>query len=301
MARSYANVATAIWRDDDFCALSAAEQQAYFLLITQPDISAAGVLTMALARWASRTKDGTRESLRAALEGLEAHRFVVIDDETDELLVRSFVRWDGGYTNSKRRFAIRDAAEQIMSNAIRRALAAEFERLDLPADWIPAFSQVDSLSIAHTENEDGLSENPGCPTPENSDTRRVVVTKAMGVVPATHTPQPTTPVPSRSADPPASGRKRGTRLPEDFAVTDEMKTWFAENCRAVDGRRETEKFRNYWRAKSGKDATKIDWPATWRNWMLTAAERAGPRPGGPLTGANRHTNQRHDNPFAEQP
>lgn len=77
-----------------------------------------------------------------------------------------------------------------------------------------------------------------------------------------------------------------------------MKTWFAENCRGVDGPRETEKFRNYWRSKSGKDATKLDWPATWRNWMLTAADRAGPR--GPFTGANRHTSQRHDNPFAEQ-
>lgn len=300
MARAYANVATAIWRDDDFLVLTVEEQQAYFLLISQPDISAAGVLTMALTRWASRAKGATRESFRAALDGLQDHRYVVIDDETDELLVRSFVRWDGGYTNSKRRFAIRDAADQIVSSAIRRALAAEFERLDLPAEWIPAFSQVDSLSIGHTGIEDGLSENPGRATPKNSDTRRVVVTKAKEVVPATHNQQPTTPVPSRNADAPA-GRKRGTRLSDDFAVTDAMKTWFTEHCQNVDGPRETEKFRNYWRAKSGKDATKIDWPATWRNWMLTAAERAGPNPRGPFTGANRHTTQRHDNPFTEQP
>lgn len=69
-------------------------------------------------------------------------------------------------------------------------------------------------------------------------------------------------------------RKRGSRLPDDFAVTDEMKNWFAANCPSVDGRRETEKFINYWQAKSGKDATKLDWIATWRNWMLTAAERS---------------------------
>lgn len=308
MARSYTNLATAIWRDDDFLALSVDEQYAYFLLISQPDISAAGVLSLALTRWASRAKGMTRDRLRAAIDGLEAHRFVVVDHETDELLVRSFVRWDGGYTNSKRRFAIRDAADQIVSPAIRRALASEFARLDLPAEWIPAFSQVDSLSIGHTENQEGLSENPGCPTPKNSDTRRVVGTKAKGVVTATHTPQPTTPVPSRTASamPPAPtgeakpAQKRGTRLPEDFAVTDDMRAWFAENCRGVDGPRETEKFRNYWRAKSGKDATKIDWPATWRNWMLTAAERAGPSARGPFTGATRHTSQRHDNPFAEQ-
>lgn len=300
MARSYANVTTAMWRDDDFIVLTVDEQYVYFLLISQPDISAAGVLSIALTRWASRSKGMTRDRMLAAIHGLEEHRFVVADFETDELLVRSFVRWDGGYTNSKRRFAIRDAADQIVSPAIRSALAAEFVRLDLPREWIPTFSQVDSLSIGHTEIQEGLSENPGWATPENSDTRRVVGTKAKGVVTATHTPQPTTPVPSRNADAPASGRKRGTRLPDDFAITDAMKTWFAEHCSGVDGPRETEKFRNYWRAKSGKDATKVDWPATWRNWMLTAAERAGPEPRGPFTGANRHTAQPHDNPFAEQ-
>ncbi|MFI2577722.1 hypothetical protein ACH5AJ_36615 [Streptomyces rochei] len=97
-----------------------------------------------------------------------------------------------------------------------------------------------------------------------------------------------------------SPRKRGTRLPDDFAVTDEMKTWFTTTCPGVNGPRETEKFRNYWSAKSGKDATKVDWPATWRNWMLRAADDRRGRPGGAgvATGANRHTDDRPDtNPF----
>lgn len=51
-----------------------------------------------------------------------------------------------------------------------------------------------------------------------------------------------------------------------------MVAWATEKVPHVDGRRETEKFVNYWRARS-KDATKLDWEATWRNWMLTAAER----------------------------
>jgi hypothetical protein len=278
MARSYANVATAMWRDDDFIVLAVDEQYVYFLLISQPDISAAGVLSIALTRWASRSKGMSRDRMLAAVHGLQAHRFVVADFDTDELLVRSFVRWDGGYTNSKRRFAIRDAADQIVSPAIRSALAAEFERLDLPLEWIPTFSQVDSLSIGHTGIQEGLSENPGWPTPENSDIRRVVVTKAKGVVSATHNPQPTTLVPSRSADPPASGRKRATRIADDFTVTAEMVEWAREHTPGVDGRYETAKFIDYWRAKSGKDATKLDWIGTWRNWMRKASERAGPSP-----------------------
>lgn len=68
--------------------------------------------------------------------------------------------------------------------------------------------------------------------------------------------------------------KRGTRIPDDFAVTAEMVAWARERVPNVDGRWETEKFINYWRAASGATAVKRDWVAAWRTWMLKAAERA---------------------------
>ena len=39
--------------------------------------------------------------------------------------------------------------------------------------------------------------------------------------------------------------------------------------------REWAKFCDYWNAKSGKDAAKLDWQATWRNWLRNASERQG--------------------------
>jgi hypothetical protein len=69
-------------------------------------------------------------------------------------------------------------------------------------------------------------------------------------------------------------RKRATRIPEDFEVTPAMVEWAKENAPDVNGRIATQKFINYWTAKSGKDATKLDWPATWRNWMLSDQEKA---------------------------
>jgi hypothetical protein len=76
--------------------------------------------------------------------------------------------------------------------------------------------------------------------------------------------------------PPA--RPRGTRIPDDFAPTAEMIEWARRNTPHV-GVLETQKFVNYWKAKAGKDATKIDWVLTWKNWMITAEQRAG-RPAG---------------------
>jgi len=73
---------------------------------------------------------------------------------------------------------------------------------------------------------------------------------------------------------------KGTRLPEDFKVTDAMVKWAAENAPNVNGRRETERFCNYWWSKAGRDATKVKWDLAWRNWMLkeqSDAERFGSR------------------------
>ena len=81
-----------------------------------------------------------------------------------------------------------------------------------------------------------------------------------------------------------SRAKRATRIPPDFTVTPEMVAWKAKSAPKVDGRRETEKFINYWSAKSGSDATKLDWVATWRNWILRAAERPSPDGKGTLDG-----------------
>lgn len=72
----------------------------------------------------------------------------------------------------------------------------------------------------------------------------------------------------------SSRGKRGTRIPADFAVTPDMITWARENAPNVDGQRETQKFINYWQGISGAKGVKLDWVATWRNWMLNAAERA---------------------------
>jgi hypothetical protein len=33
-----------------------------------------------------------------------------------------------------------------------------------------------------------------------------------------------------------------------------------------------ERFADYWHAKAGKDAAKLDWPATWRNWCRKARD-----------------------------
>jgi len=69
---------------------------------------------------------------------------------------------------------------------------------------------------------------------------------------------------------------RGTRIPDDFAVTDAMRSWAAVNVPRVDVDVESDAFVDYWRALGGARALKVDWLATWRRWMRRAESDRGP-------------------------
>ncbi len=96
-----------------------------------------------------------------------------------------------------------------------------------------------------------------------------------------------------------SKKSRGTRL---------SKTWcpsgrdigFAQSRGLTNAQiqAEAEKFRNYWTAKSGSSATKLDWEATWRNWIINMLERQNERHrsagGGRTDSAARHASTGSD-------
>jgi hypothetical protein len=102
---------------------------------------------------------------------------------------------------------------------------------------------------------------------------------------------PTRPDPTRSSSseelkqdqaPPASpvppsGGHRGARLPDPFDVTEDMAAWAREkapNCGLADH----EAFCDYWRSVPGAKGRKLDWEATWRNWMRKEDQQRATRP-----------------------
>jgi hypothetical protein len=97
---------------------------------------------------------------------------------------------------------------------------------------------------------------------------------------------------SKPASMPRS-RGAGTRIPDPFIVDEAMRDWAVDRGYTAEWcMQQTERFINYWTAKPGKDGTKSDWRATWRNWILKAADDLPPysgqaatrRPNGPDSG-----------------
>ena len=69
---------------------------------------------------------------------------------------------------------------------------------------------------------------------------------------------------------PPTPKKRATRLPADWAPTPDQIAWARSERKDINPATEASKFRDYWIAKAGRDASKLDWDATWRNWVRNA-------------------------------
>lgn len=130
-ARKHGRILSSIWDDDDFRALQVDPQRMYMFLVSQPDLEQSGVIPLRERRWARSAAGLTPSDVTASLKVLETSNFVVIDEDTEELLVRSLIRRDNVW---KQPNVFKAAAEQIFSvssHKIKAVLHDELSRLDL--------------------------------------------------------------------------------------------------------------------------------------------------------------------------
>lgn len=250
MARTHGRIYSAAWRDDeDWRALPADAQWLYGLLISQSDLTAAGVLPLVPGRWVQCCADAPIERIDAALAVLVDRRFVVVDTDTAELLVRSFARRETQWGNSKRVGALESAIGAIHSRRVLAALSDDLRRVEgLPERLVERLVEPSPERL---------------PVPENAQLIRL--------------PSPVSNEPGDVQTGSARAKRStttATRVPDPFVVSVEMRAWArAEGFHDQATDRITEAFVDYWRAKPGVAGRKLDWPATWRNWLRTEAGR----------------------------
>lgn len=88
--------------------------------------------------------------------------------------------------------------------------------------------------------------------------------------------------PSSVPPKPKAKAERGKRLALDWELPEGWRDWARINfahASLAQIETEAEKFRDFWHAKAGQNATKLNWEATWRNWCRTSfAPRAAAYP-----------------------
>jgi hypothetical protein len=131
MARGHGRILTSIWEDSDFLKLDEREQRFYLFLISQPNLNHAGLLPLTLRRWSRKAQGMTSGDVEKRLQALDTAQFIVMDDDTEELLIRSFVRNDGVWRMPKVMGAMVSGALEISSRRLQLALLAEMDRIPL--------------------------------------------------------------------------------------------------------------------------------------------------------------------------
>lgn len=132
MARLFMRLQSRIWDDeDDFVDLSVEAQRLYAFLGSQSNLNHAGMLPVTLRRWATKAKNLTAPELEKQLYELENARFIILDLDREELLIRTHIRNDGVYKQPRVMGAAVSDAMEITSKKLRAALVEELDSLPL--------------------------------------------------------------------------------------------------------------------------------------------------------------------------
>ncbi len=255
MARDRANINTNIHTDQDWRDLTIAEQHLYWLLSTHPDLNYVGVVDWRTARLSAMAADATREGIQETAESLQEKRFVFIDEDTEEILVRSFMRHDGLLKQPKLSISMVNAYGSVASKYIREVVTFELQRLygEYP-EW-SAFRQEKVMALVKGKGTDMAEFTQGF-TP--------TVTPLFRVNAAQADPLPTTT---------ATTTTKTVKHKHSHHKTHDSHTEKAQE-KHLDVNMMAEAFRNHAEAN---DRRARNWDAAFRNWILKATPGTPPQ------------------------
>jgi hypothetical protein len=164
MAREYARIRLTINGDDKFEALSADAQWLYTrVLLPEPSLSYCGIADWRPKRLVGKAQDMTLERITRAATALEHGRFALFDLDTEEVLVRAYIRSDELLRNPKMAAAVVKAYGAVASKPLRAAIITEVKRVrsespdlspwthkDTAADLSELLGKADVDSVGYT-------------------------------------------------------------------------------------------------------------------------------------------------------
>lgn len=130
MARDHARIHLSIWSDDDWRDLTPTAQWLYLHLLSSPTLNYAGVADWRPNRIMHMAQGWTADVFDRAASLLETTGYVVIDRDSEEVLIRSFLRHDGILSKPNVAIAFCKAWQGIASRVIRGVITWELIRLE---------------------------------------------------------------------------------------------------------------------------------------------------------------------------
>jgi hypothetical protein len=126
--RPFAKMYRKIWSDEEFLNLDEGPQRLFMLLLSHPSTTLAGTLSLRIRPWSRLARDSTPDAVRANILTLDERCFVVADENTEELLIRTLMKNDTLWNRSpKTQLGILRHCLKAESPRIRLVMADEIE------------------------------------------------------------------------------------------------------------------------------------------------------------------------------
>ena len=145
MAREYARYLAKTHRDGDWHQLTTAHHDCYMALLSDEDITWAGVSPYVPSRFAKLAADLNEKKVVRIWAELEAARMLVVDREAGEVLVRTFLRHDNVLAKPNLTKAFIRAFDKVRSEKIRKTIRAELGRLFEDYPDLAGWKQLEEL------------------------------------------------------------------------------------------------------------------------------------------------------------
>lgn len=173
MARDHARIRLDIWTDEDFCALSSGAQWLYLRLLSDGTTSFAGVADWRPSRIAARTADLQALDVEMYSTELEDGRFILPDRDSEEVLIRSFVKHDGLMKSPNMAAAFVKAHAAVASGVLRAVIVGQLANLETSQPDLKGWSRSEVrrvLAKPAMTFEEGIAALP--PNPSRTPSRK---------------------------------------------------------------------------------------------------------------------------------
>lgn len=136
LAKEYGQLRHDIWNDDDWLDLTVPAQHLYMTLLSDPTLTYCGVTDWRPGRLAQRAAENPTSATILAAQELSYAYFIVVDEDTEEVMIRSYLRHDPILKNPRLAVTMSKDFAAVGSRKIRAALVHELQRLKREnPDW----------------------------------------------------------------------------------------------------------------------------------------------------------------------
>jgi len=249
-----------MWGDADWRGLHLGAQHLYLLLLSHPTLNYAGVADWREGRLAAMTEGRLAEDVETDALELEQAGFVLVDADTEEVLVRSFIKHDGILKQPKLSVSMGNAYAGIASGRLREVVAYEVQKLHDRQPELPAWGAKQVQTILDAKAS-GIESFARTFTPGFTPSVTPNAEQTQGVPTTTSTKTAT----STDVD------RRASRLPKDWTPSEANIKFAVENN--VDLAHEVGQFRAHALANG---RSQKNWDQAFRVWLGNAKKWARP-------------------------